>query len=100
MVESRKKLDELAPPPAALAQGGHEVLRAFIVDKGLQVSLRRSFEDSATWGIMLADIARHASRIFAKETEVSEEQALARIRSLFDAELDRPTDLGTTSARN
>jgi hypothetical protein len=100
MVESKKKLDELAPPPQAFVQGGYEVLRAFIVDKGLQVSLRRSFDDAATWGIMLADIARHASRIYARESEISEEQALARIRSLFDAELDRPTDLGTTSARN
>jgi hypothetical protein len=100
MFGSKKALVELAPPPAANAQGGHEVLRAFIVDNGLQVSLRRSFEASATWGIMLADIARHASRIYARETEITEEQALDRIRSLFDAELDRPTDLGTTSARN
>ena len=100
MFGSKKELDELEPPPAARAQGGHEVLRAFIVDNGLQVSLRRSFEDSATWGIMLADIARHASRIYALEADVTEEQALSRIRSLFDAELDRPTDLGTTSTRN
>jgi hypothetical protein len=100
MSGSNKNVDQLDPPPLALAQGGHEVLRAFIVDNGLQVSLRRSFEDSATWGIMLADIARHASRIYARETAVSEEQALQRIRSLFDAELDRPTDLGTTSVRN
>ena len=100
MFGSKKKVDELEPPPAALAQGGQEVLRAFIVDNGLQVSLRRSFEDSAAWGIMLADIARHASRIYALETKVSEEQAMASIRSLFDAELDRPTDVGTTSTRN
>jgi len=100
MSGSRKKLDELEPPPAALTQGGQEVLRAFVVDKGLQVSMRRAFEDPATWGIMLADIARHAARIYAAETEVGEEQALRRIRKLFDAELDQPTDLGTTSARN
>jgi hypothetical protein len=98
MFGSSKKLDELEPPPDALAQGGQEVLRAFVVNNGLQVSLRRSFEDSATWGVMLADVARHASRIYARETAISEEQALGRIRLLFDAELDRPTDSGTTSA--
>ena len=100
MVGSKNKPDELAPPPAALSQGGHEVLRAFIVDKGLHVALRRAFDDPATWGIMIADIARHAARIYAAETEMSEAQALERIRTLFDAELDRPTDPGTTSARN
>jgi hypothetical protein len=90
----------LEPPPAAVAEGGHEVLRAFIVNGGLHVSVRRSFEDAATWGIMIADMARHAARIYAAETEVTEDQALERIRALFDAELDRPTDPGTTSARN
>ena len=100
MSGSGKKLDPLNPPPAALTEGGHEVLRAFVVDHGLHLSLRRAFEDAGTWGIMLADIARHAARMYAAETEISEDEALKRIRSLFDAELDRPTDLGTTSARN
>ena len=100
MSGSRKTFDALDPPPAALAQGGQEVLRAFIVDRGLHVSLRRSFDDPATWGIMIADIARHASRTYAAETELSEEQALDRIRALFNAELNQPTDPGTTTARN
>ena len=100
MFGSKKKFDALDPPPAALSEGGQEVLRAVIVNQGLHVSLRRSFDEPGTWGIMLADIARHASRIYASETELSEDQALDQIRSLFNAELDRPTDLGTTSARN
>ena len=45
-----------------------------------------------------ADVARHAGRIFAKETKLSEDEALERIRSMFDAEMDAPTDPGTTSA--
>ena len=100
MSGSKNKPDELAPPPAVFSQGGHEVLRAFIVDKGLHVSLRRAFDDPATWGIMIADIARHAARVYAAEMDMSEDAALERIRSLFQAELDRPTDPGTTSARN
>src|SRR5262245_48871675 len=100
MFRSKKKFDAMEPPPAALSEGGQEVLRAVIVNQALHVSLRRSFDEPGTWGIILADIARHASRIYAAEMALSEDQALDQIRSLFDAELDRPTDLGTTSARN
>ena len=96
---ARSRLDQLEPPPAALTEGGHEVLRAFIVNNGLQVSLRRSFDEPEIWGIMMADIARHAARIYAAETKMTEAQALESIRRLFEAELDRPTDRGTTSAR-
>ena len=37
--------DALHVPPAALDQGGVEVLRAVIVDGALHVSLRRAFDD-------------------------------------------------------
>ena len=47
---------------------------------------------------IIADVARHAARIFAKETKLTEDEALERIRAMFDAEMDAPTDPGTTSA--
>jgi hypothetical protein len=90
--------DALQIPPSALDQGGIEVLRAAIVEGGLHVSLRRAFDDPQAWGMLLADVARHAARIFAKETQVAEDEALERIRAMFDAEMDAPTDPGTTSA--
>ena len=90
--------DALMIPPTALEQGGVEVLRAAIVDGGLHVSLRRAFHDPQAWGMFIADVARHAARIFAKETELSEEEALERICAMFDAEMDAPTDPGSTSA--
>ena len=74
------------------------MLRAAIVGGGLHVSLRRAFDDPQAWGMLIADVARHASRIFAKETQLTEDEALERIRSMFDAEMDAPTDPGTTSA--
>ena len=90
--------DALHIPPAAMEQGGVEVLRAVIIDGGLHVSLRRAFDDPQAWGMLIADVARHAARIFAKETKSSEEEALERIRAMFDAEMDAPTDPGSTSA--
>jgi hypothetical protein len=89
---------DLAAPPDALENGGHEVLRAAISNGGVSVAMRRSFDDPFTWGILLVDLARHASRIYAAETDLSEEDAMARIVEGLRAELDNPTDLGQTSA--
>ena len=94
------KFEALSVPPDALEKGGHEVLRAFIVDGGVSVALRRSFDDPFTWGILLVDLARHASRIYALETKTPEEEVLAAIRDGIEAEFDRPTDLGSTQAVN
>jgi hypothetical protein len=90
--------DALVIPPTALDQGGVEVLRAAIVDGGLHISLRRAFDDPEAWGMLIADIARHVARIYATEGKFPEEQTLERIRALFNAEMDSPTDPGTTSA--
>ena len=62
------------------------------------MSLRRAFDDPEAWGMLIADVARHVARIYAKESPLSEDEALERIRSMFDAEMDAPTDPGTTSA--
>jgi hypothetical protein len=90
--------DALHIPPAAMEQGGVEVLRAVIVDGGLHVSLRRAFDDAKAWGMLIADVTRHIARIYAKENVMSEDQVIERIRSIYDAEMDAPSDPGTTSA--
>jgi hypothetical protein len=97
---AKPKFEELVAPPDALEKGGVEILRAAIVDGGVSVGLRRSFEDPMTWGVLLVDLARHAARIYALETGVTEEEALAQIRDGIEAELDRPTDPGSTQALN
>lgn len=94
------KFEALSVPPDALEKGGHEVLRASIVEGGVSVALRRSFDEPFTWGVLLVDLARHAARIYALETPYSEEEALERIRSGIEAELERPTDPGSTRAVN
>jgi hypothetical protein len=90
--------DALHVPPVALEQGGVEVLRAVIVDGSLHVSLRRAFDDPEAWGMLIADITRHVARIYATETAMTEDQVIDRVRSLYEAEMDAPTDPGTTSA--
>jgi hypothetical protein len=90
--------DALVIPPDALERGGVEVLRAAIVDGGLHVSLRRAFDDPEAWGMLIADIARHIARVYAKESAMSEDDVLERVRAIFEAEMDAPSDPGTTSA--
>src|SRR3989454_12546344 len=89
--------DALHVPPTALEHGGVEVLRAAIVEGGLHVSLRRAFDDPEAWGMLIADVARHVARIYAGEKQMSEEETLSRVRAIFEAEMDAPTDPGTTS---
>src|ERR1700758_4510019 len=76
-----------------------DVLRAFVVDGGLSIAFTRAFEEPDMWGLLLVDIARHAARAYARESEYSEEDALARILDMFEAEIARPTDMGSTTAR-
>jgi hypothetical protein len=76
-----------------------EIFRAWVVKGGLQVSMQRAFDGPEPWGMLMVDIARHAARIYEREGVCSQAEALRRIKSLFDAEWNSPTDLGTTSTR-
>lgn len=80
------KFEELSAPPDAVENGGIEVLRASVVDGAVSVALRRSFDDPFTWGRLLVDLARQAARIYALETEMSEEDAFERIRAGIESE--------------
>ncbi|CAA2107332.1 MULTISPECIES: DUF5076 domain-containing protein [Methylobacterium] len=80
------KFQELSAPPDALNNGGIEVVRASVVDGAVSVALRRSFDDPYTWGRLLIDLARQAARVYALETEMSEEEAFERIRAGLDSE--------------
>jgi hypothetical protein len=77
-----------------------EVLRAFVVDGGLSIAFARAFEEPDMWGMLLVDIARHASRAYARESDYTEKEALARIIEMFEAEIARPTDAGNTTSRS
>ena len=92
---------ELAIPEDAWRDpGAAEVLRGWVVDGGLQISMIRAFESPDVWGVLIADIARHAARVYEREGHCSEADALKVIKSTFDAEWTRPTDTGVTWAQH
>ena len=97
---SAPDLHTLDVPPDVTDNGGHEVLRAFVSNGAVSVAMRRSFDDPFVWGMLLADLARHAARIYAAEAEMSEAEAMARIVEAVQAELETSTDTGATNAIN
>ena len=88
------------PPDVMGRDDAIEVLRAFVVDGGLSIAFQRAFEDPEMWGMLLVDIARHAARAYARESEYTEDEALRRIVDMFEAEIARPTDMGNTTPRS
>ena len=88
------------PPDVMGRDDAVEVLRAFVLDGGLSIAFTRAFEEPDLWGLLLVDIARHAARAYARESAFTEEEALGRIFEMFEAEIARPTDAGTTTPRS
>ena len=86
--------DALQIPPAAGEKGGIEVLRAGVVEGGLHVMLRRAFNDPRAWGVLLADVAKQVSRIYAPEKNEEEAQVLSSIRDALIAEINAPANPG------
>jgi Domain of unknown function (DUF5076) len=56
-------------------------------------ALQTDQADPAAWGILLADIARHAAKAYALNGVYAEDEALHRIRQVFYAEWSAPTDV-------
>ena len=88
------------PPDVMGREDAAEVLRAFVVDGGLSIAFQRAFDDPEMWGLLLVDIARHAARAYARESEFNEDEALKRIVDMFEAEIARPTEIGNTTPRS
>ena len=87
------------PPDVLDRDDAIEILRVFVLDGGLSMAFQRAFEEPDMWGLLLVDLARHAARAYARESEFTEEDALARILEMFQDEIERPTDTGTTTPR-
>ena len=88
------------PPDVVGRDDATEVLRAFVLDRGLSIAFTRAFEEPDVWGLLLVDVARHAARAYARESEFTEDEALRRIVDMFEAEIARPTDMGNTAPRS
>ena len=83
----------LEPPPMAERADAVEILRIWASPGNPQeLTLRTAWQDPGAWGLVLVDIARHVARAYAREGH-DEQDALDRIRDLFDAEWEDPTDV-------
>src|SRR6266404_3951740 len=49
------------PPDVMGRDDATEVLRAFVVDGGLSIAFTLAFEEPDMWGLLLVDVARHAT---------------------------------------
>ena len=89
---------ELLPPlQAAQRSDAAEVLRAWIVGNGLQVTLApMAFGGPSSWGLLLVDVARHVARACEQEGHGSYVNNLDGIRKMIEDEFEHPTDLGNT----
>ncbi|MBB4198102.1 hypothetical protein CCR94_20650 [Rhodoblastus sphagnicola] len=82
---------ELTVPPDVEQHGGAEILRLFICNGALTLSMQRAFEQPDMWGRLLAELAMQVAQVYAHETEMSAEEALADLRVALESGLDRVT---------
>jgi hypothetical protein len=92
-VFNKKPSRELEVPPIARSNPqAVEVLRVWAAPgQPQQLTLRITWKEPGTWGLLLADVARHAAKAYAAEGQ-NPSDVLARIRQLLDAEFSKPTD--------
>lgn len=92
MFEKKPKRELEVPPIANSNSQAVHVLRVWAAPcQPQQVTLRTTWKDAGAWGLLLADIARHAANAYANEGQ-DKADVFGRIRKLLDAEFSRPTD--------
>ena len=93
--------EPLEPPPiVGTAEWSVELVRMWAADGRQHVAIRWAyFEQAGSWGIALADFARHVARAYAEGAGRDPGVVMHEIRDAFDAEWQNPTDLGTGSLR-
>jgi hypothetical protein len=93
MIFGKKASQELeVPPMAGSIATAVEVLRVWAAPgQPQQLTLKTTWKDPGAWGLLLADVARHAANAYANEGQ-DRAAVLTRIRQLLDAEFAAPTD--------
>ena len=77
------------PPAAATDPKAFELVRAWVAQGELHVSMQMGgWDDPTAWGVVLADLVRHVARFYAEQKQLRPEQTIARVRDAMDAELD------------
>ena len=88
------KPDELIVPDGTESDpNAFEVIRVWIVNKGLHVSLRAGvWQDPFAYGVMLSDLMHHIVNAYQQDQGLDRAETLRRIKAGLDAELASPTD--------
>jgi hypothetical protein len=82
------------PPTVAGDPKATEIARIWAAHGQQHVHLRSGlWADAGNWGIMLVDLARHVANAYEQDGRGDYFQVLSRIREIFDAEWDSPTDI-------
>jgi hypothetical protein len=80
------------PPAVSAASKAMEMVRIWLVDGDQHVVLTPNlWKDSASWGLMLVDLARHVASAYESQGH-DRAEVLRRIRDAFDAEWGHPTE--------
>jgi Domain of unknown function (DUF5076) len=82
--------NQLAIPPGAAADAkAFELVRAWVAQGDLHVSLQMGgWDDPTAWGVVLADLVRHVARFYQEQKRLNPQATIARVRDAMDAELD------------
>ena len=92
MSEKKTSQGELSLPNIAGHPEAVEALRVWVVPgDGQEFSVRPVWEDPGAWGLLFVDLARHVAYAYEQQG-MSGEDTLWRIREMFDAEWNAPTD--------
>ena len=82
------------PPSVAGDPKATEIARIWAAHGQQHVHLRSGlWDDAGHWGILLVDLARHIANAYQQDGRGDYFQVLARIREIFEAEWDSPTDI-------
>lgn len=90
---NHKEAESLDPPhTVATANTSIELVRIWLVDGRQDVVINRNlWDDPATWGLMLVDLAKHLANAYEKNGK-DRQEALDRIVEGFKAEIEHATD--------
>ena len=83
----------LIPEAAKNDANSMEIIRVWIADGDQHFTLRVGlWDDPAAWGLLLADLARNVAKSYRQDAALDFRQSLQRIKLVFNAELENPTD--------
>ncbi len=83
----------LIPGPAAGDSRAVELLRVWAAGGKQHVSIATGiWDDPASWGIMLVDLARHLANAYEQTKGMDRAATIARLKAGFDAEWGHATD--------